>query len=67
MKATLTIEIWDSTSEEKLNSYGVSRHDMARMYQKAFSDIIKVTLSPGTDASIACVVTDNTKEGDSNG
>ena len=62
MKATVTIEISDSTSEEKLNKAGFTRHEMAYHYQQAFSEIVRMTLHPGCDATINCVVTDNTKE-----
>lgn len=62
MKATVTIEITDNTSEEKLNKAGLTRGEMAYHYQRAFSELVRMTLHPGCDAAISCVVTDNTKD-----
>lgn len=62
MKVIVTIEISDSTTEEKLLKAGLNRNEVAYLYQKAFSDIVQMVMKPGCEATINCVVTDNTKE-----
>lgn len=62
MKAIVTIEIVDNTSEEELLKAGYNSDEMAYHYRKAFTQIMKAALRPRCEASISCVVTDNTKE-----
>lgn len=62
MKAIVTIEIMDNTSEEELLKAGYNSNEMAYRYRKAFTQLTKAALHPGCEASISCVVTDNTKE-----
>ena len=62
MKATVTIEITDNTSEEELRKAGTNGNQMAYLYRKGFADFVRRVLHPGCDATINCVVTDNTKE-----
>ena len=63
MKAIVTIEITDNTSEEKLLKAGFNRNEMAYHYRRAFAELVKMALHPGCEATINCVVTDNTKDG----
>ena len=64
MKATVTIEITDNTSEEELRKAGTNGNEMAYLYRKGFTNLVRQVLHPGCEATINCVVTDNTKPQD---
>lgn len=62
MKAVVTIEIFDHTSEEDLHKVGTSVEELEQLYRTAFAQIVSAVLQEGCMANTTCRVTDNTKE-----
>lgn len=61
MKVTITIEIYDSTSEEEMKKAGMTSSKLEGIYRNAYDIITQNALQPGCSASVKCVVTDNTE------
>lgn len=64
MKAIVTLEVWDSSTPEDMARCGITEERAKRMYEDAFTCIMRAAAVPGATYRVAQVeIVNNTAEG----
>lgn len=61
MKAIITIEIADDTTQEQLEAAGMTMEQAARVCQKSYAALMATVTDPLATVTVAAKVVDNTK------